>query len=105
MIERLQSRLPVQRANQSISWQIDEVLLEDVVVNLFDRGQPLLSVRLARLELPQIKAGQTADEWVTSVLGPLLSELMRQTMRGNTDAITVDMQGLTRFVWREMGAF
>lgn len=105
VIERVQSRLPVQRANQAILWQVDEVLLEDVVVNLFDRGRPLLSVRLARLELPQIKAGQTADEWVTSVLGPLLNELIQQTMRGNTDAVTVDMQGLTQFVWREMGAF
>lgn len=105
VIERVQSRLPVQRAKQNILWQVDEVLLEDVVVNLFDRGRPLLSVRLARLELPQIKAGQTADEWVTSVLGPLLNELIQQTMRGNTDAVTVDMQGLTQFVWREMGAF
>ncbi|MFC0444387.1 hypothetical protein ACFOD1_03655 [Pseudidiomarina halophila] len=105
LIEAIQSQLPVQRASEEVLWHVDNVTLEDVVVNLFDQGMPLLSVKLERLELPPIHSQQTSQEWVDSVMGPLLTQLMQQAMRGNTETMTVDMQELMRFAWREMGAF
>lgn len=104
LVDKVKSQLPVQRASQQVLWQVNRVELEDVVVNLFDRGRPLLSVKLNSLELPPLNSGQTTDEWVNAVLGPLLEQLIAQAMRGDTETMTVDMQGLTRFFWRELGA-
>ncbi|MGQ4276331.1 hypothetical protein ACQ5ES_04705 [Pseudidiomarina sp. E22-M8] len=105
LIENVQAQLPVQRASEQVIWQVDEVALEDVVVNLFDQGQPLLSVKLERLVLPRIHSQQSSQEWVDSLLGPLLEQFIQQAIRGNTETMTVDMQELMRFAWREMGAF
>lgn len=105
LIDNVQSQLPVQRASEQVIWGVEEVTLEDVVVNLFDKGKPVLSVKLARLELPPIHSQQTSQEWVDRLLGPLLEQLMQQAIRGNTETMTVDMQELMRFIWREMGAF
>ncbi|WP_258807198.1 hypothetical protein [Pseudidiomarina sp. CB1] len=104
LVEKVKSQLPVQRASEQILWQVNRVELEDVVVNLFDQGQPLVSVKLKRLRLPPLNSAQTTNEWVNGVLGPLLEQLIQQALRGDTDTMTVDMQGLTRFFWRELGA-
>ncbi|RUO61905.1 hypothetical protein [Pseudidiomarina insulisalsae] len=105
LVEQVKGQLPLHNANQQVLWQIDEVILNNVVVNLFDQGRPLLSVQLQRLELPPLHSEQTTDEWVDSVIGPLLEQLIEQVMGGQTQTMTVDMQGLTAFVWRELGAF
>ncbi|MDN7134705.1 hypothetical protein [Pseudidiomarina terrestris] len=105
LIDKVQAQLPVQRASEEVFWSVDAVTLEDVVVNLFDQGKPVLSVKLKRLELPPVHSQQTSQEWVDSVLGPLLEQLMQQAIRGNTETMTVDTRELMRFVWREMGAF
>ncbi|RUO47691.1 hypothetical protein CWE21_07545 [Pseudidiomarina aquimaris] len=104
LVDKVKSQLPVQRASEQVLWQVDRVELEDVVVNLFDRGRPLVSVKLQRLELPPLHSAQTTQEWVNAVLGPLLEQLIQQALRGDTDTMTIDMQGLTRFFWRELGA-
>lgn len=104
LVDKVKSQLPVQRASEQVLWQVDRVELEDVVVNLFDQGQPLVSVRLQRLELPPLHSAQSTEEWVNAVLGPLFEQLIQQALRGDTTTMTVDMQGLTRFFWRELGA-
>lgn len=103
LVEKVKSQLPVHRASQQLMWQVDRVELEDVVVNLFDQGRPLASVKLERLRLPSLNSAQSTEEWVNGVLGPLLEQLLEQTISGETDTMTVDMQGLTRFFWRELG--
>jgi hypothetical protein len=104
LVDNVKAQLPVHRASQQVLWQVNRVELEDVVVNLFDQGKPLMSVKLKRLELPPLASSQSTEEWVNSVLGPLLEQLIEQALRGQTDTMTVDMQGLTRFFWRELGA-
>ncbi|CAB0149513.1 hypothetical protein PSI9734_00077 [Pseudidiomarina piscicola] len=105
LIDNVQAQLPVHRASEEVLWQVDKVMLEDVVVNLFDQGRPLVSVKLARLELPPLHSQQTSQQWVDSVLGPLLEQLIQQVMRGDNETMTVDMPALMQFAWREMGAF
>lgn len=105
VVEQMQQQLPVQQASQKVNWQVNSVVMENVVVNLFDQGQPLLSVRLEQLELPKLHSNHDAQEWVNSLLGPLLEQLVAQAVRGESKTMTVDSQALMGFIWREMGAF
>lgn len=105
VVEKMQQQLPLEKASQKVNWQVNAVVLEDVVVNLFDQGKPLLSVRLEQLELPKLHSQQNAQDWVNSLLGPLLDQLLAQAIRGEGETMTVDSSELMRFIWREMGAF
>ncbi|RWU12839.1 hypothetical protein EGC76_01045 [Pseudidiomarina gelatinasegens] len=91
----------LQRASNSIMWQIKQSRLENVVLNLFDQGQPILSVRLALLKLPPAHADDTADTYIAKLLWPVLEQVLEQAMAGNSDAV-VDYSRLTQFIWREI---
>lgn len=90
-----------QRASSSLIWQVKKSRLENVVLNLFDKGEPILSVRLASLELPEIHADDTANDYIARVLWPVLEQVIRQAMFGNSDAV-VDIGRLTQFIKREL---
>ncbi|PHR66467.1 MAG: hypothetical protein COA51_02250 [Idiomarina sp.] len=91
----------LQRASQPIIWQIKRAYLDNVVLNLFDQGQPILSVRLASLELPEASVDDTADDYIARLLWPVLEQVLEQAMTGSSDAV-VDYGRLTQFIWREI---
>ncbi|GAB3290486.1 hypothetical protein [Pseudidiomarina andamanensis] len=91
----------LQRVSQPIIWQVKRAQLDNVVLNLFDQGQPILSVRLASLELPEASADDTADTYIARLLWPVLEQVLEQAMAGNSDAV-VDYGRLTQFIWREI---
>lgn len=95
-------QLHLQRVNEPMQWSVDEVVLRNVVVNLFDSGTPLASVKIPELILPAVSSEQTTEEQVQTLLWPVLDQLARQAMNGNSENITVDSSGLMRFLWREM---
>ncbi|CUA83626.1 hypothetical protein [Pseudidiomarina woesei] len=90
-----------QRASSPLIWQVKKSRLENVVLNLFDQGEPILSVRLASLELPEMHADDTANDYISRVLWPVLEQVIRQAMFGNSDAV-VDIGRLTQFIKREL---
>ena len=90
-----------QRASSPLIWQVKKSRLENVVLNLFDQGEPILSVRLASLELPEIHADDTANDYISRVLWPVLEQVITQAMFGNSDAV-VDIGRLTQFIKREL---
>lgn len=95
-------QLHLQRVNEPLDWSVDEMVLRNVVVNLFDSGTPLASVRIPELILPAVNSAQTTQEQVEKLLWPVLDQLARQAMKGNSENVTVDSGGLMRFLWREM---
>ncbi|MEX1221474.1 MAG: hypothetical protein WEA82_05120 [Idiomarina sp.] len=95
-------QLHLQRVNEPLDWSVDEMVLRNVVVNLFDSGTPLASVRIPELILPAVNSAQTTEQQVEQLLWPVLDQLARQAMKGNSENVTVDSGGLMRFLWREM---
>jgi len=91
----------LQRASTALVWSVQQAQLENVVVNLFDQGQPLLSVRIASLRLPELSADDTADTYIAKLLWPIVEQVMEQSLRGESDAV-VDVAKLTGFIWREI---
>lgn len=91
----------LQRVSSPLIWQVKKSHLENVVLNLFDQGEPLLSVRIQSLELPELHADDTADMYVSRLLWPVLEQVITQTLLGQSDAV-VDIGGLTRFITREL---
>lgn len=90
-----------ERASSPLIWQVKKSRLENVVLNLFDQGEPILSVRLASLELPELHADDTANDYISRILWPVLEQVVRQAMFGNSDAV-VDLGRLTQFIKREL---
>jgi len=90
-----QDRLPM-------DWSLDEVVLREVELNLFDDGMPLASIRIPKLVLPAINSNQSTDEQVDALLWPILKQLGEQAMHGSTQDVQVDTQRLMKFLWREM---
>jgi len=90
-----------QRASSPLIWQVKKSRLENVVLNLFDQGEPILSVRLANLELPEMHADDTANDYISRILWPVLEQVITQAMFGNSDAV-VDIGRLTQFIKREL---
>ena len=91
----------LQRTQNPLLWQVKESRLNDVVLNLFDNGYPILSVRLAALQLPRLTAEQTANDYISALLWPVLEQVLEQVMAGESEAV-VDVSRLTQFVWREI---
>lgn len=87
----------VQPASMQLIWQLDEITLENVVINLFDQGQPLLSMRLQQLRLADLRRPRGSDEVVTETLWPLLE----QALAGSNAEVVVDTRRLLAFMWRE----
>lgn len=91
----------LQRVSQPLIWRVNRAQLDNVVLNLFDQGQPILSVRLATLELPEANADDTADSYIARLLWPVLEQVLAQAMAGDSDAV-IDYGRLTQFIWREI---
>src|SRR5690554_4775830 len=91
----------LQRTSNPLVWQVKQARLNNVVLNLFDKGLPILSVRLDTLELPAADANDTADSYIAKVLWPVLEQVLEQALAGDSDAV-VDMGRLTQFIWREI---
>lgn len=91
---------PVYKASERLIWKLGEVQLNNVVVNLFDGGLPILSVQLDQLTLPPMASTDTADDYIARVLVPLLKQVQQQILNGELDA-AVDASRLMGFMWRE----
>ncbi|KFZ31453.1 hypothetical protein IDSA_01685 [Pseudidiomarina salinarum] len=91
---------PVYKASERLIWELGEVQLNNVVVNLFDSGLPILSVQLDTLTLPPMASTDNADDYIARVLVPLLNQVQRQIRNGDLDA-AVDASRLMGFMWRE----
>ncbi|MDX1705839.1 hypothetical protein [Pseudidiomarina sp.] len=91
---------PVYKASERLIWKLGEVQLNNVVVNLFDSGLPILSVQLEALRLPPMASTDSADDYIAKVLVPLLNQVQQQILNGELNA-AVDTSRLMRFMWRE----
>lgn len=85
---------------EQLLWQVDKVVLNDVVVNLFDRGLPLVSARIATLELPPVRSDENANDYIAKLLPPILDQIQQQIRAGDVEAV-VDTPRLFRLLWRE----
>lgn len=84
-------------ASMQLLWQLEQVQLNNVVVNLFDQGQPIMSVRLQRLELPALPQDGAINSYILQVLVPILE----QVVAGKQADVVVDTPRLLQFMWRE----
>ncbi|WP_278358789.1 MULTISPECIES: hypothetical protein [Idiomarina] len=87
-----------------LNWRVDEWLMEDVTINLFDKGEPILSVHVRELELTDLQSMQSADAQVKELLWPILEQVAEQVRDGNPN-LQVDSMALSRFLLREAMAF
>jgi hypothetical protein len=87
-----------------LNWRVDEWLMEDVTINLFDKGEPILSVHVRELELTELQSMQSADAQVKELLWPILEQVAEQVRDGNPN-LQVDSMALSRFLLREAMAF
>lgn len=98
--------IQLQRTNAAerlpMDWSLEEVVLRQVELNLFDDGMPLASIRIPKLVLPAVNSRQSTDEQVDALLWPILKQLGEQAMHGSTQDVQVDTQRLMKFLWREM---
>lgn len=95
----------VQKVNSvPLNWRVDEWLMEDVTINLFDKGEPILSVHVNELELTDLQSMQSADAQVKELLWPILEQVAEQVRNGNPN-LQVDSMALSRFLLREAMAF
>lgn len=95
----------VQKVNSvPLNWRVDEWLMEDVTINLFDKGEPILSVHVSELELTDLQSMQSADAQVKELLWPILEQVAEQVRNGNPN-LQVDSMALSRFLLREAMAF
>ncbi|MGM0905042.1 MAG: hypothetical protein ACQEVQ_00735 [Pseudomonadota bacterium] len=95
----------VQKVNTvPLNWRVDEWLMEDVTINLFDKGEPILSVHVSELELTDLQSMQSADAQVKELLWPILEQVAEQVRNGNPN-LQVDSMALSRFLLREAMAF
>jgi hypothetical protein len=96
MLEHL--RAPkAQPAAMQLVWQLEQVQLDNVVVNLFDNGRAILSVRLAQLMLPQLPQDGDTSAYIKQVLWPIFD----QVVAGKQGDVVVDTPRLLQFMWRE----
>lgn len=96
MLEQLR-KPTVQPASMQLIWQLEQVQLNNVVVNLFDQGHALLSVRLGTLNLPAIPQDGAINAYILQVLVPILE----QVVAGKQGDVVVDTPRLLQFMWRE----
>ncbi|WP_278354771.1 MULTISPECIES: hypothetical protein [Idiomarina] len=87
-----------------LNWRVDEWLMEDVTINLFDKGEPILSVHVRELELTDLQSMQSTDAQVKELLWPILEQVAEQVRDGNPN-LQVDSMALSRFLLREAMAF
>lgn len=100
LIDALQRTQGRYQAAEQFLWQVDKVVLNDVVVNLFDQGLPLVSARIATLELPALRSDESANDYIAKLLPPILDQIQQQIRAGDVEAV-VDTPRLFRLLWRE----
>lgn len=100
LIDALQQSRGRYKTAEQFIWQVDEVVLTDVVVNLFDQGLPIVSAKIATLELPALRSDQTANDYIAKLLPPILDQIQQQIRAGDVEAV-VDTPRLFRLLWRE----
>ena len=96
MLEQLR-KPSLQPASMQLVWQLERVQLNNVVVNLFDQGQAVLSVRLGALKLPKLPQDGGVNAYILEVLVPILE----QVVAGQQGDVVVDTPRLLQFMWRE----
>lgn len=96
MLEHLR-KPTAQPASMQLLWQLEQVQLNNVVVNLFDQGQAIMSVRLASLKLPALPQDGAINSYILQVLIPILE----QAIAGKQGDVVVDTPRLLQFMWRE----
>lgn len=111
LIDQIQQQVaayqPISMAN-TIEWQLQTLSFSDVTVNLFDRGQPIASVHVPRLQLDELNQGYSSSGQVDGLIFPIIEQLLRQWRQGQSpasDNIQIDGPALTRFLMREALAF
>lgn len=99
------SGMKVQKINSvPLRWQVDEWMMDNVTINLFDKGEPILSVHVDELALTDLQSMQDPDAQVKELLWPILEQVIEQVRRGNS-SLQVDSMALSRFLLREAMAF
>ncbi|HAS23314.1 hypothetical protein V6D52_10275 [Idiomarina loihiensis] len=99
------SGVKVQKVNSvPLNWRVDEWLMEDVTINLFDKGEPILSVHVDQLKLKDLQSMQDANDQVQELLWPIFEQVSKQVRNGNPN-VQVDSMALSRFLLREAMAF
>ena len=78
--------------------------MEDVTINLFDKGEPILSVHVDQLKLKDLQSMQDANDQVQELLWPIFEQVSKQVRNGNPN-VQVDSMALSRFLLREAMAF
>lgn len=96
MLEQLR-KPTAQPASMQLVWQLEQVQLNNVVVNLFDQGRAIMSVRLPSLQLPKLPQDGAVNSYILQVLLPILE----QVMAGEQGEVVVDTPRLLQFIWRE----
>jgi len=96
MLEQLR-KPKAQPAAMQLLWQLEQVQLDNVVVNVFDNGQAILSVRLAQLMLPELPQDGDISAYIKQVLWPIFD----QVVAGKQGDVVVDTPRLLQFMWRE----
>ncbi|MDV6317064.1 hypothetical protein [Idiomarina sp. HP20-50] len=103
-LEQMNS-VKVQKVNSvPLNWRVDEWLMNDVTINLFDQGEPILSVHVSELALTDLQSMQNANAQVKELLWPILEQVARQVRNGNSN-LQVDSMALSQFLLREALAF
>jgi len=99
------SGVKVRKVNSvPLNWRVDEWLMEDVTINLFDKGEPILSVHVDQLKLKDLQSMQDANDQVQELLWPIFEQVSKQVRNGNPN-VQVDSMALSRFLLREAMAF
>lgn len=102
---RKMSQLQVQKVNATpLSWQVDDWVMKNVTINLFDQGNPILSVHVGQLALTDLQSMQDPDAQVKELLWPILEQVAAQIRQGNS-SLQVDSLALSQFLLREAMAF
>lgn len=89
-------------ARDELVWSVEQVVLRNVTVNVFDDGYPIASVLVPELEIPAFDSTRPADEQVNALLWPLLNQLGDQLLGGSSNNTVVDGPRFMKFLWREM---
>lgn len=102
---RKMSQVQVQKVNATpLSWQVDDWVMKNVTINLFDKGNPILSVHVGQLKLTDLQSMQDPDAQVKELLWPILEQVAAQIRQGNS-SLQVDSLALSQFLLREAMAF
>lgn len=102
---RQMSKVKVQKVNSvPLQWQVNEWVMENVTINLFDKGEPILSVHVGELVLTDLQSMQNPNAQVKELLWPILEQVVAQ-VRGGDSSLQVDSMALSQFLLREAMAF